>query len=98
MLANVTPMPYIQHTPQKRGLLLMQTTQLPLDQEWRENMIGLVDFQDGNGVLTLPLEQTMADMEISMIECNANGWVRDPSPDSTWITEHGVHVWLNRSE
>ena len=60
------------HTHKTRGLPLMQTTQLPLDQEWRENMIGLVDFQDGNGVLTLPLEQTMHDMEISMIECNAN--------------------------
>lgn len=76
----------------------MQTTQLPLDQPWEETMTGLVDFQDGNGVLTLPLTDTTHDMEISMIECNANGWDRDPSRDSTWITEHGIHVWLNRSE
>ena len=76
----------------------MQTTQLPLDQEWRETMTGLVDLQDGNAVLTLPLTKTIHDMEISMIECNANGWKRDPSRDSTWITEHGVHVWLCRSE
>ena len=76
----------------------MQTTQLPLDKEWRENMIGLVDFQDGNAVLTCTLDKTIHDMELDMVECNANGWVRDPSRDSTWITSNGVHVWLNRSE
>jgi hypothetical protein len=76
----------------------MQTHQLPLDEEWSETMTGLVDLQDGNAVLTCALDKTIDDMELDMIECGANGWHKDPSRDSTWITQHGVHVWLCRSE
>lgn len=76
----------------------MQTTSLPLDEEWNETMTGLVDLQDGNAVLTCTLDKTIHDMELDMIECGANGWHKDPSRDATWITQHGVHVWLCRSE
>ena len=76
----------------------MQTTQLPLDQEWKETMTGLVDLQDGNAVLTVPLDACIHDMEMEVVECGANGWQRDQHQPSTWLSEHGIHVWLCRSE